>query len=147
MSPAPAEAERNIRNVAAVCHNEPSGKASERSALKFRLRLHPVEARAAVRLDGNERKVGVRAIQRPGISPGSLAPLELRDGPRTAGGAHLPADSTARGSRQRSIENVCAHPATPELLQLLTAADTTCRRFRISGRQRGDREIREALEH
>jgi hypothetical protein len=61
-----------------------------------------VEARAAVRLavrsDGNERKVGVRAVQRPGISPGSLAPLELRDGPRTAGGAHLPADCSARGS-------------------------------------------------
>ena len=37
-----------------------------------------------------------------GITPGSLAPLELRDGSRTARGAHLPADCSARGSRYRS---------------------------------------------
>ena len=35
--------------------------------------------RLAVRTNGNERKAGIRAIQKPGIAPRGMAPLELRD--------------------------------------------------------------------
>jgi hypothetical protein len=52
-----------------------------------------IEARAAIRLDvradRNGRKVGICAVEKPGIARRNLAPLDFRDGPRTAGGTHL----------------------------------------------------------